>query len=203
MKVKVLVAQTCPTLCDPTDCSLTGSSVHRLLQARILEWVAMPSSRGSSRPRDRTWVSHTAGSFFTLWANRETPRTYTHICSFKIMYAFICFWLHWVFIAACCVHSLLAEHKLGSCGMRALDCRLVSCGTWTLLPHVLWNLPDQGLNLCPPHWQADSWPLNHQGSPVSSFSAPSPLFLQNIVYTSLCYTVVLCWLPVWCVVCIC
>ena len=44
--------QSCPTLCDPRDCGPQGSSVHGILQARILEWVAMPSSRGSSRPRD-------------------------------------------------------------------------------------------------------------------------------------------------------
>ena len=49
--------QWCPTLCDPVDCSPPGSSVHGILQARILEWVAMPSSRGSSQPRDRTCVS--------------------------------------------------------------------------------------------------------------------------------------------------
>jgi len=52
--VLCLVAQSCPTLCNPMDCNLPGSSVHRILQARILEWVAMPSSRGSSQPRDRT-----------------------------------------------------------------------------------------------------------------------------------------------------
>ena len=50
--------QLCPTLCDPMDHSLLGSSVHGILQARILEWVAMPSSRGSSPPRDRTQVSY-------------------------------------------------------------------------------------------------------------------------------------------------
>ena len=44
--------QSCLTLCDPVDCSLPSSSVHRILQARILEWVAMPSSRGSSQPKD-------------------------------------------------------------------------------------------------------------------------------------------------------
>ena len=49
--------QSCPTLCDPMDCSPPGSSVHGLLQARILEWVAMPSSRGPSQPSDRTSVS--------------------------------------------------------------------------------------------------------------------------------------------------
>ena len=51
------VAQLCPTLCDPMDCSLPGASVHGILQERILEWVAVPFSRGSSQPRDRTQVS--------------------------------------------------------------------------------------------------------------------------------------------------
>ena len=55
------VAQSCLTLCDPVDCSLPGSSVHGILHARILEWVAISFSRGSSRPRDRTQVSHIAG----------------------------------------------------------------------------------------------------------------------------------------------
>ena len=50
--LKVLVTQSCPTLCDPMDCSPPGSSVHGILQARILEWVAMAFSRGSSRSRE-------------------------------------------------------------------------------------------------------------------------------------------------------
>ena len=64
-EVKVLVARSCLTLCNPMDCSPPGSSVRGMLQARILEWVAMPSSRGSSQARDRTWVSCVAGGFFT------------------------------------------------------------------------------------------------------------------------------------------
>ena len=52
-----LVAQSCRTLCDPMDCSPPGSSVHGISQARMLEWVAMPCSRASSLPRDRTWIS--------------------------------------------------------------------------------------------------------------------------------------------------
>ena len=52
----VLVAQACPTLCDPMDCSLPVSSVCGLLQARILEWVAIPFSRGSSRTREKTQI---------------------------------------------------------------------------------------------------------------------------------------------------
>ena len=60
-----LVTQSHPTLCSPMDCSLPGSSVHGILQARILEWVAMPSSRGSSRPRNWTHISCIADRFFT------------------------------------------------------------------------------------------------------------------------------------------
>ena len=53
------------------DCSWPGSSAHGILQARMLEWVAMPFSRGSSWPRDWTWVSCVAGRFLTIWATRE------------------------------------------------------------------------------------------------------------------------------------
>ena len=61
-----LVTQSCLTLCDPMDCSPPGFSVHGILRARMLEWVAMPSSRGSSQPRDRTQVSYISGRFFTI-----------------------------------------------------------------------------------------------------------------------------------------
>ena len=57
--------------CDPMDCILPGSSVHGILQARILKWVAIPFSRGSSRPRDGTQVSHIADGFFIIWATKE------------------------------------------------------------------------------------------------------------------------------------
>ena len=58
--------QSCPTLCYPIDCSPLGSSIHGILQARILEWVAISFSRGSSRPRDRTWVSQIVGRHLTV-----------------------------------------------------------------------------------------------------------------------------------------
>ena len=64
-----------PTLCDSMDCSPPGSSVHGILQARILEWIAMLSPRRSSWPRDWTHVSWTAGRFFTHWATLETHRS--------------------------------------------------------------------------------------------------------------------------------
>ena len=69
--VCVLVAQSCPTLCDPLDCSPPGPSVHGILQARMLESVAIPFSRRSSQPRDQTLISGILGGFFTIWAIRE------------------------------------------------------------------------------------------------------------------------------------
>ena len=66
MNAWMKVAQLCLTLLDPID-----YTVHGILQARILEWVDFPFSRGSSQPRDRTQVSRIAGGFFTSWATRE------------------------------------------------------------------------------------------------------------------------------------
>ena len=71
ISVYVLAPQSCLTLCDPMDCSRSGSSVHGILQARTLEWVTIPFSRGSSRPRDRTQVSCIAGRFFSIWTTSE------------------------------------------------------------------------------------------------------------------------------------
>ena len=65
------VTQSCPTLCDPTESSLSGSSIHGIFQARVLEWIAIAFSRGSSWPRDWTPVSRIAGRRFTIWATRE------------------------------------------------------------------------------------------------------------------------------------
>ena len=72
--IKVLVTQSCPTLCKPMDCTPPGSTVHAISQARILEWVAISFSRGSSQPRDWTQVSCIAGRFFTVWATREAHK---------------------------------------------------------------------------------------------------------------------------------
>ena len=76
----VKVAQSCLTLCDPMDYTVPG-----ILQARILEWVAFPFSRGSSQPRDWTWVSCFAGGFFTSWATREAQE--------EGKWKWSCFWL--------------------------------------------------------------------------------------------------------------
>ena len=87
-KVKVKVAQSCQTLCDPMDYTVPG-----ILQARILKWVTFPFSRGSSHPRDWTQVSLTAGRFFPSWATRQAVHEET---------------LQWLIIADCITHSFLS-----------------------------------------------------------------------------------------------
>ena len=89
--VVCLAAQFCPTLCDPMECNPPGSSVHGILQARILEWVAISRGfsrpRASSRPRDRTQVSRIAGGFFTSWVTVGAPWDWIPF------YMFMAFWV--------------------------------------------------------------------------------------------------------------
>ena len=66
-----LVTQSCPTLCNPMNCSLPGFSVHGVLRTRILEWFAVPSFRGPSQARDQIQISHNGDRFFISWATRE------------------------------------------------------------------------------------------------------------------------------------
>ena len=101
-----VVTQSCPTLCNPMDCSPRGSSVHGIFQARMLEWVAISFSRGSSRPRDRTWVSCTAGRFVTIWATRENPYI-THLLSRSSLI----FTLHWSISVDCLLHDCSPLHN--------------------------------------------------------------------------------------------
>ena len=73
--LSLLCAQSCPTLCNPRDCNLPGSSVQGIFQASILEWTAISFSRGSSQPRDRTCVFHLScvgRRIFYHWATWET-----------------------------------------------------------------------------------------------------------------------------------
>ena len=89
LKVKMKFAPLCPTLCDPMD-----YTVHGILQARILEWVAFPFSRGSSRPRDQTQVSLIAGGFFTSWATgkpKNTGKSTGEGIGYPEAQAFLCF----------------------------------------------------------------------------------------------------------------
>ena len=72
--VLYLVTQSCSTLCEPMDFRTPGFSVHGILQAGMLEWVSMPSSRGIFPTRAQTQVSHIASGLFTICATREAPK---------------------------------------------------------------------------------------------------------------------------------
>ena len=78
--------QSCPTLCYPMDSRLPGSNFHGIFKARILEWAAISFSRGSSQPRDRTWVSCIAGRLFTIWATREAHANLKNSLKFQFPY---------------------------------------------------------------------------------------------------------------------
>ena len=88
---EVKVTQWCPTLCDPMDCSLPHSSIHGIFQARVLEWVAISFSRGSSWPRDRTQVSRIVDRRFTIWAAIEVlkipPNKMWSVCHSVVLYS--------------------------------------------------------------------------------------------------------------------
>ena len=83
--------------CDLMDCTLPSSSVHGILQARILKWVAIPFSRESSRPRDQIQVSCIAGRFFTSWATREAQFTSLHMSNTSSLYIWILILYHMLF----------------------------------------------------------------------------------------------------------
>ena len=110
------VAQLCPTLCYPRDYSPPGSSVHGIFQARILEWVAISFSRGSSQTGDWTQVSRIAGRCFNLWASREvvTSHTWTSppdnvIICFLALKSWKTIFIQ-MFTISCALHSSLKFH---------------------------------------------------------------------------------------------
>ena len=76
------------------NCSLPSSSAHGILQARILEWVEIPFSRGSSTPRDQTWVSYIAGRFFTISASRKPICVYIYMMVYRYIYLYKMISLH-------------------------------------------------------------------------------------------------------------
>ena len=157
------VAQSCPTLCDPIDCT-----VHAILQARILEWVPFPFPRGSSQPRDRTQVSCIAGGFFTSWATREALKKKIILCiyfgcagSSLLLGPFSSCGEQgplWLWCAGLSWWLLLWNPGSRACGLQqlqhvgseavapgALEHRLGSHGTGAESPWGMWGLPRSGI----------------------------------------------------------
>ena len=141
----VLAAQSCPTLCDPMDSSVSASSVHGILQARILEWVSIPFSRGSSQPRDQTWVSCISGRFFTIWAITED-----HIPPCLVPRVAMCRTpIHSVLRTLTCVYTLTYIHLLigATLNIPSLFTKILlilqNLAKSSLLPHDLSLLPNK------------------------------------------------------------
>ena len=133
--------QSCRTFCDPMDCSLPGSSAHGILQAKMLEWVAISFSRGSFYPSNRTHVSCIAGRFFTDWTRRE---------ALKVIIVQLCLIL-WPY---------------GLCNME-FSRPVCWSGSPFLSPG---DLPNPGIKPRFPSLQADSLPAESPGKPKWSLS---------------------------------
>ena len=103
---KVLMAQSCLTLCDPMGYRLPRSSVQEILQEKILEWVAIPFSRGSSWPRDSTQVSYIADNFY-CWAMREA----IYICIYMNICVYICMYIYMYICVYICIYIYSFPHR--------------------------------------------------------------------------------------------
>ena len=148
------VAQSSSTLCDPMDCSPQPPLSMGVLQARIVEWVAMPSSRGSSQPRDWTQVSHIAGRFFTIWATREAsqPPLFFSMKESESEVAQSCLTL--------CDPWTIAHEAPLSMGFSRQE-------YWSGLPFLTAEaLPNPGIEPVSPAWQTGSLPLAPPGKPM-------------------------------------
>ena len=171
------------TLFNPIDCSPPGSFVHGTLQARTLEWVAIPFFRGSSRLRDWTWVTGTLGRLFTIWATWEAQAYFNwwkmrergkivslcynqqHFANLISQPIFICLLsIFIIFVFACtgfiAAHglSLVAGSRLWSVGF-SLQWLLLLQSTDSRVHRLSCSMacgifPEQGLNPCALHWQA-------------------------------------------------
>ena len=130
------VAQSCPTLCDLIDYSLPGFSIQGIFQARVLEWVAISFSRGSSRPRDQTQVSHIVGRRFTHWATGEAWGSRKEDLILKIY-----MWV--IFVWSFLVEELTVHHM--TTGRKRISLRLF-CGFSSLCITV--SISDLELHFC-------------------------------------------------------
>ena len=135
--VHAQLLQSCPTLCDAMDCSLPGFFVHGIFQSRILEWVDMPSSRGSFWPRDQTRVSCFAGRFFTHWATWEALQD-IQFSSVQLLSRVYLFVTPWITARQAClsITNSWSLPKLMSIKLVMPSSHLILCHPLLLLPPI-------------------------------------------------------------------
>ena len=147
LKSESEVAQSCLILQEPMDCNLSGSSIHGIFQARVLEWTAIAFSRGFFQPRDWTWVSCIVGRCFTVWATFKCVGESRLACVF--LHCDICcivFW-NWTWcILEVCLSSFqstfLANYLSSQCLSVLLVCPFI------LVKLTFWLFFDQSSGLC-------------------------------------------------------
>jgi len=176
VKYVCLVAQSCPPLCDPIDLACQASLFMGILQTRILEWVAVPSSTGSSQPRAQTQVSHIAGGFLTVWATRSGFCQISEgTCSLKWnKSAKFAYCLQKETLSLFCNFLLSSVQSLSRVWLFATPWTVASQTSlstgfsrqeyWGVLPSP--NVSTQGLNLGLLHCRHILYLLSHQGTPL-------------------------------------
>ena len=181
----VKVAQLCPTLCDPVDYMVNG-----ILQARILECVAFPFSRGSSQPRDRTQVSRIAGRFCTSWATREALGA--RVCHLARYTPFFMLPSHDISVFVC--YSLIWATRLQTHWEQGCDhaCVLPSLpdtalGTW-YIPALWWTQPSVQTMARSEQWLGPlpaEWPCGVPQPFQASVSTSRNWWYENTYFTEL------------------
>ena len=130
----MLIAQSCP-ICNPMDCSPQASSVHGILQERILEWVATPFNMEFSWPRNQMWVSCITGKFFTIWASSKVILSILGNSKMKIKHRWS---YHWKLKKLTALSAKLNKilHQEGTVTSSGQQWFPQSCGkTWWFLEH--------------------------------------------------------------------
>ena len=133
--VYTLITQSCPTLCSPMNCSPPDSSVHGIFQARILEWVAIPFSQGSSRPRDQTQVSHIVGRFFTIEPPGKSWTKFSSVQSCSHVWLFVTPWTSALQASLSITNSQSAPKPMSIESVMPSN-HLIFCRPFLLLPSI-------------------------------------------------------------------
>ena len=159
------VAKLYLTFCDPRDCSPPGSSIHGILQVRILEWVAISFSRGSSRSRNQTRVSRIAGGRFNLWATRDRTKSWYNLSrkQWSLKCVCVCVFVH----SLSCVWIFATPWTVAYKAPLSMEFSKQEYSSGLPFPSP-GDLPDPGIEPRSPTLQADTLLSESPGKPITN-----------------------------------